>query len=151
MIEVLKVEISADGMKTIRMMSNVELSDVQLLKFVPGAAREWAKIARETNEMLSLHYSSITYPLREVVDVRAACADGRARRLAVWKLVPEEEYRVREIIGFLVGWYFVQTHRHPEFAFMKKLPAGVEDDMDVCGVALREAEWAMAGCVMVGG
>jgi hypothetical protein len=151
MIEVLKVEISPDGMKTIRLMSNRSETDARLLKLVPGAAREWAKIVRESNEMLSLHNITITYPLREMVDVRAACADGRARRLAVWKLVPEEEYRVREIIGFLVGWYFVQTHRHPEFAFMKKLPAGVEDDLDVCGVALREAEWAMTGCVMVGG
>ena len=68
MIEFLKSEISPDGMKSIRLMSNIVLSDAQALVFVPGAAREWAKIARESNEILSLHYSSITYPLREVVD-----------------------------------------------------------------------------------
>lgn len=157
MIEVLKNEISQDGMKTVRLLSDRAVSDARLLKLVPGAAREWAKISRETNEGLSLHHVTITYPLREVVEVRMQNAEGRMRRLAVWKMVPEEGYRVSEIIAFLVEWYFMQTHRMPEFAFMKKLPKeaisgqllafGEGED----GVMLMEADWALQGCVMVGG
>ncbi len=152
MIEVLVNEVQADGMKRVRVVSSGPLSEAMMMQYVPGAAREFARVKVEPTMALSLFYGEVVYPLREVVDVRAECAVGHARRLAVWKLMPEEGYRVSEIVEFLAQWYFEKTHQRPQFAFMKKLPKDVESgECDVAGVMLIEATWALQGCVMVGG
>lgn len=151
MIEVVLNEILPDGMKHIRVMAGEAVTNADLLRYVPGAARPLARMKCERLASLSLFYGDVVYPLREVVECHVACGVGRARKLAVWKMVPEEGYRVSEIVAFLADWYFQQTHHRPEFAFMKKLPTGAESGCEVDGVMLFEAEWAMSGCVMVGG
>ena len=152
MIQILVNEISQEGMRRVRVISDRRVSEASMLEYVPGAAQGFAKVKCEDTSALSLFYGEVVYPAREMVVCRAACIDGRARRLAVWKLVPSEGYRVSEIVEFLAEWYFVQTHVRPQFAFMNKLPAGVESGVwGVEDVVLFEAEWALHGCVMVGG
>jgi len=65
--------------------------------------------------------------------------------------MPGEGYRLSEIVEFLAEWYFVQTRQRAGFAFARKLPRDVESGCEVDGVMLFEAEWALQGCVMVGG
>ena len=86
--------------------------------------------------------------------MRGACGERRVRRLAVWRLMEGEGYRVSEIIEFLAEWYFVQTKRRAGYAFVKKL--SVNSDQlsvfeDEVGVLVLEAEWCLEKCVMVGG
>jgi len=57
-----------------------------------------------------------------------------------------------EIIEFLAGWYFTQTHQRAGFAFVRKMPREVESgEWEVDGLMLFEAEWCLEKCVMVGG
>jgi hypothetical protein len=152
MIEIVLNQLSADGMKLVRVISDQRMSEALLWSLVPGAAREFATMKPWETAALCLFYGEVTYPVRGVVEVRGACGEGRVRRLACWRLMEGEGYHVSEIIEFLAEWYFVQTKQKPGYAFVRKMPRGVESgEWEVDGVMLFEAEWCLERCVMVGG
>ena len=168
MIEVVLNQLSGDGMKLVRVISDKPVSETWLWSLVPGAAREFAVVKPWETAALSLFYGEVTYPVRGVVEIpvptplslrdsppsseRASRFGGRVRRLAAWRLMEGEGYRVSEIIEFLAEWYFVQTKRKPGYAFVRKMPRQVESgEWEVDGVMLFEAEWCLEKTVMVGG
>jgi hypothetical protein len=73
----------------------------------------------------------------------------KARRFAVWQL--ERGEHVSVVVGELARWYTKRTGRVPCFAFMRQLPREAEEGMEVAGVLLFSAEWALPGCVLIGG
>ena len=152
MEEVVTNTISVDGMRLVKMISDAEVREARMLRFVPGASMEFAKVHCYPTTALGVFYGEVTYPAREVVDFPfAACREGKVRKLAVWRLMPEEGYRLSELVAFVAEWFFVQTKRRPEWAFVRKLPSGVENFVEVEGVMLTEADWALEKCLMVGG
>jgi hypothetical protein len=137
-------------MCSVKVVSDHALSEARLLKFAPGASRAHAKVHCYETSALSLFYGEATFPVRGALELH--CEGWRkARRLAVWRLITGEGYRVSEVVEFLADWYFVQTHRRAGYAFMRHLPAGVENGLDVGDVTLLEAQWALDKCVLVGG
>lgn len=88
------------------------------------------------------------YPYRGMIDIPAACKEGKFRRLVVWSLIGSPSVRValqeaaREFERLFGG--------RAKFAFIKKLPRGVENGMDIGDLSLFEAEWMLASCVAVG-
>ena len=140
MIEIVVNEITGEGMHRVRVVSDVAP--------VPFPITHGAEIRRWDDELLGLHYAESTYPCREVVCVQLEGAP-KPRKLAVWKLMPGE--RVSEIISHVANWYFCSAHHRPQYAFMARLPKGVDNGVEVDGVTLLEADWALSGCVMIGG
>lgn len=110
----------------------------------------YVKVNCYSTSALSLFYGEVAYPLRGALEVKC---EGwpKMRRLAVWRLMPEDGFRVSDVIEHLADWFFVQTHQRPSHAFMRKLPTGVESGIELDGVTLFEVDWALEKCVMVGG
>jgi hypothetical protein len=150
MIEVVINQLSADGMKFIKAMSDQAVSDAMMLGFVPGAARDLAQVKCYDTAALSLFYGEVTFPVRGVVEIPAGRV-GKVRRLAAWRMVESEGYRMSEIIEFLGQWYFTQTKRKPQYAFVKSLPKNVERFTEVDGLVLLDVNWCLEKTVMVGG
>jgi hypothetical protein len=159
MIDLLSNTVSPDGMRCVKIVSDKPLTEARMLRFVPGAALEFAQVKVTPTAALSLFHGEVTYPCRgvlrfqyQVPSTKFQVPDAeRERHLVVWRMMPEEGYRVSEIVEILADWYFVKTHRRAGYGFMRKLPAGVEVGTEVEGITLFEAEWALEKCVMVGG
>lgn len=148
MIEVVVNQLSADGMKFVRVISDRVVSEAFMQAVVPSVAREFAQVKCYDTAALSLFYGEVTYPLRGVVEVHAELWK-KPRRFAGWRLMPGE--RASQAIHYLDEWFFVKTHRRAEYAFMRSLPKGIESGVDVNGLELHEAEWCLEKCVLVGG
>jgi len=154
MIEIVENRVSMDGMGFVKVVSDQAVREAWMRSLVPGAAREFACVRCYPTAALSLFYGEVTYPVREVIEMHGACGEGRVRRLAVWRLMDGEGYRVSEIIEFLAEWYFVQTHRRAGYAFVKKLSVNSDEILafeEAVGIEVLEAEWCLDRCVMVGG
>lgn len=154
MIEMVLNQVSVDGMRLVRVISDRVVSEACLRSMAPGAAREFAEVRCWDTAALNLFYGEARWPVREMVEVKMPSSRFQVptmRRLVAWRFMEGEGYRVSEVIEHLARWFFVQTHRRPGFAFMKRLPKGVECGEEVEGVMLLEAEWALERCVMVGG
>jgi hypothetical protein len=150
MIEVVTNQLSADGMKFVKVLSDKVLAEEKMLCFVPGAARDVATVKCYDTAALSLFYGEVTFPVRGVVEIPTGRV-GKVRRLAAWRMVESEGYRMSEIIEFLGQWYFVQTKRKPQYAFVKSLPKNIERFTDVDGLTLLDVNWCLEKTVMVGG
>jgi hypothetical protein len=164
MIEVLLNELSLDGMRRVKVISDHAVREADLRSLVPGASQDFAVVSCQSTAALNVFYGEVTWPCREVIECRVACVDERARRFAVWKMMPGE--RMSEVIVCVAEWYFVQTRQRPQFAFVRRMPKGaisgqrlafsgqllaVDEECEDDGVMLFEAEWALNGCVMIGG
>jgi len=130
-------------MRHLHLMSNLELGQECLSRF--GAVN-----AVVTKEVGAWHLRAI-HPYRGVIDIPAACVDGKFRRLVAWSL----QGYVSVKLALFDAWkdYSRLFGGRPQFAFMKKLPRGVEHG-DVLGeteLMLLEAEWMLERCVAVGG
>lgn len=140
MIEVVKSEISQSGMRTVRVVSD--------LSPIPFPVQEGACVKTWDDELLGLHYVEMTFPSQGFVDVHLE-GQPKFRRLLVWMMLPGE--RVSKVIEFAADWYFQQTHRKPNYCFMKRLPAGASNGIEIENCMVMEAEWALDGCLMIGG
>lgn len=70
------------------------------------------------------------------------------RSLCVWRL--ERGQRVSLAIEAAVAHFVEKVGRAPEFAWIRVLPRGAENGMEVGGVTLIESEYAPRGFVVVG-
>lgn len=142
--------VSLDGMVSVKLVSDREISPERMMRFVTGPCRDYANVNCYPTSALSLFYGEVTFPLRGALELTA---EGwrKPKRFAVWKLMKEDGFRVSEVIEFISQWYFVQTKRRPSYAFMKSLPQNAECGMEIDDVMLMQADWALDGCVMVGG
>lgn len=163
MIEVVENQLSADGMKLVRVISDWRLNETVLRQFVPGAARGLETVRCWDTAALCLFYGEVRYPIRGVVNIKcgldtplstAATRPARLRKFVAWRLVENEGYRVSEVIEILADWFFVQTRRRPAYAFMRKLPKEAVSGQRLAfgeELELHEAEWCLEKCVLVGG
>jgi len=131
-------------------VSDREISHPRMMRFVNGPCRDHAQVNCYPTSALSLFYGEVTFPLRGALELTA---EGwpKPKRFGVWRLMKEDGFRVSEVIDLISRWYFVQTHRMPNYAFMKCFPKDVENGFELNDVMLMQAEWALDQCVMVGG
>ena len=86
--------------------------------------------------------------MREVVRLELEGAPGK-RLAVVWILdgYPNVRTAIKD------AWYFFQEKigTQADYAYMAKLPNGVENGFEVAGMMLFEAEWMIAGFVLLCG
>jgi len=129
-------------MRHLHLMANVQ--------FEPGCLRKYGYIsgAIVTQEAGVWHLRAV-HPFRGVADIPAACAVGKVRRLVVWHL---DGYPLVKM-ALHDAWreYCRLFGGHPQFAFMRKLPNGIENGHEVSTMTLLEADWMLGRAVAVGG
>jgi hypothetical protein len=135
-------------MREMKLLSDAPVSDARMMQFIPTPAVEFSKIHCQVTAALSLFYGEAQWPVREAVEIHC---EGwpKFRRLVVWKMMNDE--RMSLAMEDVRIYYFQLFMRHPRFAFTKRLPRQVEDGWESNGLMLMQAEWALRGCLMVGG
>lgn len=84
-----------------------------------------------------------------MLNINAACVDGKYRRLVAWSLEGCDSVR-----GAIRGAAhdFKQIFKFaPKYVFVKQLPKGTENCMDVDGMILLQVEWMLERSIAVGG
>ncbi|HZM24559.1 MAG TPA: hypothetical protein VFC02_22620 [Anaerolineales bacterium] len=149
MEEIIQNKLTEDGFRHLKLISDSRVAEERMMRFIPVPAREHAQIRCSDTTALSLFYGEANWPVRgDAVDIHA---EGwiKFRRLVVWKLLPGE--RMSEAIGLAKCSYIKLFLRCPRYAFARSLPKSVESGVEVDDVMLMQAEWAIPGCVMIGG
>jgi len=142
MIEILLNDVMLDGMRRVRVVSDAPVDTAALCPYKPVGAcvREWR------DEALGLHYVEATWACREAVSIRVSgwkCA----RKMVLWKLQAGE--RVSEALKDALAVYGERFKSFPAYAFLRRLPRGIEFGFEVEDVMLMDAEWVPAGCIAV--
>src|SRR5690349_18347446 len=121
---------------------------VCVLASISCSVLEFAFVEFLGRTQLGCLYFSITSFVQGVMEVHL---DGflSFRRLLRWLLLPGD--RVSKMIEFAADWYVVQTHRRPQYCFIKHLPSGASNGIEIEDCMVMEAEWALDGCLMIGG
>lgn len=141
MDEVIVIEdrVDAQCMRHVHLMSNIELGCTQIpFPLARGSV---------TREAGVWHYRA-EYPYRGALDVACIYNVGNFRRLVVWSLDGYGSVKV----ALKDAWseFYKLFGGEPAFAFMRKLPSGVENGHEVGGMILIEAEWMLERSVAVG-
>lgn len=126
----------------LHLMSNVMIADEAL--WIYGVEFVNWKVALEVGVW---HYRAMQ-PYRGMIDIPAACKEGKFRRLVAWNL--DGCASVRSALQEAAREFERLFRGRAEFAFMKKLPAGAEPDMDIGDLILLEVDWMLERCVAVG-
>lgn len=164
MIEVVVNELRQDGMRRLKVISDVAFDpspnpspnsmeqerylERGMMRRVPEVARSRVQVSRSVDEALGIHSLEVAYPVYGPFDV-AVFSSKKFRRLFFVNYVYGS--RVSECIELARVEFFSRTKFAPSYAFVKCLPAGVEDGIDVHGLFLIQAEWMPEKCVGVGG
>lgn len=156
--DVILIEDRLDGqcVRHVHLMSN-EVIGLEVLRAY-GISTVTATV--EQGETAGSYWLRASGPCRLVWNVDA-CVAGKFRRLVAWSLEGCES--VRGAIGGAARDFELIFGFAPKYAFVKRLPRGTEDGMDVSltpspspdgrgeSLILLEAEWMMERCVAVGG
>ena len=148
MEEVVHNRLTMEGIREVKLISDSPVSEGRMMRFVPEPAIGLVTVRCYDTTALNLFYGEASWPAREAVDFQC---DGwpKFRRVVVWKLVPGE--RVSVGVRSAASRYFELFMRWPRFAFIRHKPAEVENGIEIENVMLMEANWALRGCLMVGG
>jgi hypothetical protein len=143
MDELIELEntVSADGMRVLHLISNLEISLDDLKSYdLPADANVEIK-----KEVGAFHVRA-SYPIHGLLRMES---DGwpAAKHLVVWhfslcesisKAIHKAAERYLELFGDV-----------PQYAFIRRLPRGIDNGTQVGDVVLLEAEWMISKCVAV--
>lgn len=148
MDEIIYDRLNWDGMREVKIISDSPVSEGRMLRFVPDPARDLVRVRCYDTAALKVFYGEAIWPAREVVDFHM---EGwpKFRRFVVWKLTPGE--RISQGMECAAERYFYLFLRWPRYAFIRTKPAKVDDFVEVQDVMLLEADWALPGCLALGG
>lgn len=142
-------QVDPKGLRTVRLVSDIPISEARMRQLIPTQALEFAQIKCHQTSALSVFHGEAIWPCRgDVVDFHLP-AWPKFRRLVVWSILPGE--RMSEIVNWAQMDFFRLFMRFPQFAFANQLPKGIENGVDVNGCILLEAEWMLERSVCVGG
>lgn len=149
MEEIIENRLTEDGFRELKLMSDVPVKEERVMRFITLAAREHAQIRCYDTTALSLFYGEARWAVRgDAVDIHC---EGwiRFRRFVAWKILPGE--RMSEAISLARCAYVKLFVRCPKYAFTRSLPKSVESCVEVDDVMLLQADWALPGCLLIGG
>jgi len=138
-IEVLVNDVTLEGMRRLKVVSDA----CPIVYPVPegSTVRTWS------DDLLGLHYLEATWACREAILIQ--CEGWKiARKMVLWKVASGE--RVSEVLMKMVALFGERYKCFPDYAFMKRMPKGIEHGFDVDDVVFCEAEWVPPGCIAVG-
>ena len=143
MDELIELEnsVSADGMRVLHLISNLEISLDDLKSYdLPVDAN--VDIKKEAGA----YHVRASYPIHGLLRMES---DGwpAAKHLVVWN------YGLCESISMAIqkaaDRYLELFGNVPHYAFIRTLPRGIENGKEVGDVILLEAEWMIGKCVAV--
>ena len=142
MIEVLLNDVTLEGMRRVKVVSDAPIDPATLTLPSPfkgeGDVRTWS------DDLLGLHYLEATWACREAVKIRCegwTCA----RNMVLWKLAQGE----RVSLALKQAVYAWRFKSFPAYAFMKTMPKTIENGFEAEEMVLFEAEWVPAGCIAI--
>ncbi len=143
MDEMIELEntVSVDGMRVLHLISNLDISLDDLKSYdLPADANVEIK-----KEVGAFHVRA-SYPIHGLLRMES---DGwpTAKNLVVWNYGLCES--ILMAIQKAADRYLELFGNVPHYAFIRRLPRGVEDGTQVGDVALLEAEWMIGKCVAV--
>ena len=141
-------ELQRDGMRRMKVLADAEISAARYQAWVPCDARARVEEMPGRDDLLDLFSLELRWPVFEPWEV-ASYGPRRFRRLMMVHFAYAE--RVSEVIKLGGVEFFARIHFAPGFAFVRELPRGADDGMDVHGLVLLRAEWMPAQCVAIGG
>lgn len=141
-------ELSHEGMRRVKVISDARIDLQRWLAAVPLEARELIKAELSEDKALGVHHLSMSWPARDKAEFGFS---QRHRRMLVWKILENQRasQAIREAVVAYMRWRGVGVF--PKFVFMKSLPKGAENGMLMDDVIILQAEWALEGCVILGG
>jgi hypothetical protein len=147
MIEVVLNVLGDDGLRRVRVISDDEIQHpVRYFAPLPVEGRKLLQVVESVDAALGIHSLEVAYPVYGPFDV--AILSPKKFRMFVNFVYGS---RVSECIELGRVEFFCRTRFAPAYAFIRNLPAGAVDGMDVHGLVLIEAEWMPLNCVAVGG
>ena len=143
MSDVIVVENRVDMqcMRHLHLMSNLEFGRNILRTY--GAPNGIA-----TQEIGVWHFRAV-YPYRGALDIACVGIEKKFRRLVVWSL--QDYASVQVALRDARQEYCRLFGGEPQYAFMSKLPGGIESGHEFGEMTLLQAEWMLERCVAVGG
>lgn len=148
MNEIVMNELGHDGMRQIKIISDVQISGDQYLYLIPEIAREHVDFGHKHDNLLGLFSLYISFPVHSMWDVFYHSPKEFRRFMFVHHIYAE---RVSQCIEMARDAFFASTHFLPMYAYLAELLPGAEIGMDVHGCILQVAEWMPKNCVAVGG
>ena len=141
-------ELTHDGWRRLKIVGDAVIDAERYLRFVPLAARVHMVQTPGCDDLLGLFSLELMYPIYEPYAVMSHGAKTFRRLMFVHHIYAR---RVSECIELARIDFFAGTRYVPRYAFVRDLPKGAEDGMDVHGCILLAAEWMPANCVATGG
>ena len=155
MEEVVLNELTHEGMRHVKLLGDepfeTERPVAMLLRngvIVPEVAMKRLQVEGQCDAALGLHSLEVRWPVFGPVDV-LYFGPKRFRRFVFVHYSYAE--RVSECLSQAVEIFLMGCHFLPGFAFVRKLPAGTPDCMEIDYVTLVQAEWMPEHCVAIGG
>lgn len=104
--------------------------------------REWS------DAVLDLHYCELAQSYRGPVEIFIPGFEKKFIRVLAWAI---QKDRVSQCMRAGAASYASMTKRWPKWAFIDKIPKGAEEGVEVDGVCLIQADWALPGFLFIGG
>lgn len=139
MIELVETVIEAGGCVRERWVADAPIGFERLEQ--GWQIREWE------DAVLDLHYVELVRPYRGPLELKIEC-QPKIRKFLAYAIRGE---RVSQCMRDGAVLYASLTGRWPGYAFVASLPSGAEELVEVDGVMLVVAEWALPGFVFLGG
>ena len=139
-----------DGMRYLKVIGDAEIDPAKYLSacIVVDCVREKVKWSMDQDRDLGIFTFEATWPIFEPFDF-ANNSPKRFRRFMVVNYCYAD--RVSDCIKLGVNAFSAGTMFFPKLAYVRDLPNGAEDGMEVHGVILIESEIAPSNCVLIGG
>ena len=146
MKKIIANELLPGGMRRVKVISDGPIDKVLWEAAVPMDARGLVKFEELKDSALGIHTLAMEGPVCEPITFEF---EPKPRKMLVWKVLDGQ--RVSEAIQQARTAFYCMTGFWPRLVFVKKLPQGADNGMMVHEVMLMQAEWALEGCVILGG
>lgn len=148
MEEVVLNVLTHDGTRVVKVLSDAEIDIEKYRAWVRPEALPFLETICFRDKALNLYSVEMRWPVYGPCDMQYLSPKGFRRFMVVnYQYAP----RVSECVKLAVEAFFEGTHFRPGYAFVRELPAGAGDLVELYGVTLLRSEWMPARCVAVGG
>jgi hypothetical protein len=154
-VTVLEDLCSPEGVRRLHVMSGTEIDLSLLMWRVPVPAQDMVQVREWEEAQLGVKHAELRWKAREGVRWQIQ-VDGKMVEWhgVLWYIEPGG--RISEAVGDAAGRYWVEFECWPQFGWVRRLPEGVEEGVEVEigsgveAVHVMLADWVPAGFVAVG-
>lgn len=141
-------ELTHDGWRRLKIVGDTVIDFNTYMHLVPLVAREHLVNNHGQDELLGLFSLEMLFPVYGPYHIMN---HGHKKFRTLMFVHHVYTKRVSECIDLARTEFFAGTRFVPGYAFVRDLPNGAENGMEVHGCVLLAAEWMPANCVATGG